>query len=162
SRNRTQVNGRAIPPPPAEHPLGHGDEIRLAGFLCTFLLDGDGERTGEEEPLAVRSALDGTDSSQVLKAQPAEQLPVLLEISNDLSHTLDLDVLPARVLDHLLELFPQADRGLVLLGEPPGRPPEVRAVKARRPEHAGDDRVSQSIIGRCLSRREAIRANNLP
>src|SRR5262249_22151539 len=89
SRDRTQVNGRAIPPPPAEHPLAHGDEIRLAGFLCTFLLDGDGERTNEEEPLSVRSALDGTDSSQVLKAQPAEQLRVLLAISNDLSHSLD-------------------------------------------------------------------------
>jgi serine phosphatase RsbU (regulator of sigma subunit) len=149
-----------VPAPPAHQSLRHGDQIRLGQFRCTFRLDeGEGE-ANDEESLSVASALDSKSSALVLQAQPAEQLRILLEISNDLSHTLDLAALLPQILDHLMRLFPRADRGFVLLSEQPGSLPVVRAFKARRAEHESNDRVSSCILRRCVERVEAFRANN--
>jgi phosphoserine phosphatase RsbU/P len=158
SRNGTVVNGQAVPPPPNTILLNHGDQIKLCRFLCTFLLDGTGD-SSDEKPLTVTSSLDSKHRAQILKAHPAEQVRVLLEISNDLSHTFDMESLLPRIVDHLLDLFPQADRGFILVSEEPDRLPTVRAFKARKREHERDKQVSLSIIRRCVSRMEAIRAN---
>ena len=42
---------------------------------------------------------------------------MVLEIAQHLARTLDLEPLLDKLLDHLLRLFPQADRGMVLLCE---------------------------------------------
>jgi serine phosphatase RsbU (regulator of sigma subunit) len=145
-------------------PLRNGDLIHLGrqsgSFACIFVLDECSEGEDDEGSLQVMSSLDGTSSDLVLRAQPAEQLRVLLEISKDLSHTLDLAALLPRVLDHLLRLFRQADRGFVLLCDEPDGPPVVRAFKARRADREDDDRVSLTIIRRCVENVEAILAGN--
>jgi len=164
SRNGTYVNGHAVPAPPAQLPLRNGDLIHLGrqsgSFSCIFLLDECGEGNDYEDSLQVMSSLAGTSSDLVLRAQPAEQLRALLEISKDLSHTLDLAALLPRILDHLLRLFRQADRAFVLLCDEPNSPPVVRAFKARRGDREDDDRVSLTIIRRCVEKVEAILAGN--
>src|SRR5262249_47418700 len=88
-------------------------------------------------------------------------------ITQDLGHTLDLDPLLGKLLDHLLRLFPQADRGMVLVcepdrsptakpppGSPPGTPPEPRlVVRAQRTRHKtsdGDFPYSRTIVRKAL------------
>src|SRR5262249_14382813 len=61
-----------------------------------------------------------------------------------LAQTLDLDELLPRVLDHLLRLFPKADRGIVLLGE--GERIAVRAVRCRR-TGADTEQVYSRTVG---------------
>src|SRR5262249_39764529 len=150
SRNGTCVNGHAIPAPPAQWPLPNGDLIQLGrqsgSFSCSFLVDECSGGEDHEGSLQVMSSLAGTSSDLVLRAQPAEQLRVLLEISKDLSHTLDLAALLPRILDHLLRLFRQADRGFVLLCEEPNGPPAVRAFQARPANPHNDARGSPPIL----------------
>jgi serine phosphatase RsbU (regulator of sigma subunit)/pSer/pThr/pTyr-binding forkhead associated (FHA) protein len=163
SRNGTYVNGHAVPAPPAQVPLRNGDLIHLGrqsgSFSCIFLLDECSAGEDDEGSLQVLSSLAGASSERVLGVQPAEQLRILLEVSKDLSHTLDLDALLPRILDHLLRLFRQADRGFVLLCEGPNGQPVVRAFKAR-PGDGADERVSLTIIRRCVENVEAVLAGN--
>src|SRR5262249_33524475 len=65
-----------------------------------------------------------------------------------------------QILDHLLRLFRQADRGFVLLCEEPDGPPVVRAFKPRRADLESDDRVSLTIIRRCVENVEAVLAGH--
>jgi pSer/pThr/pTyr-binding forkhead associated (FHA) protein len=83
SRNGTFVNNKPISDPIL---LENNDHIRICGFDCTFL--GDREAT-----LPVEASIDHESSSHSLQTQPAEKLRVILEISNSLSNTLDVDAL---------------------------------------------------------------------
>ena len=71
---------------------------------------------------------------------------MVLAIARDLGRALELDPVLGRLLDHLLHLFPQADRGMALLCE--GDRLVVRAQRspARRP--AGDFPYSRTIVRR--------------
>src|SRR5690606_13479083 len=84
------------------------------------------------------------------------KLQMVLEIAQHLGHTLDLDVLLAQLLDHLLQLFPQADRGMVLLckegsGGPADEPIlRVHTQKTRNPGGPQDFPFSRSIVRKAL------------
>ena len=60
----------------------------------------------------------------------AYKLQVVLAIASELGRALELDPVLGRLLDHLLHLFPQADRGMALLCE--GDRLVVRAQRTRR------------------------------
>jgi serine phosphatase RsbU (regulator of sigma subunit) len=96
-----------------------------------------------------------------LQAQPAERLRVILEISNSLSRSLDLDALLPRLVDHLFQLFGQADRAFILLREDATDSLAVRAFKSRCPDEEADARFSVSIVGRCLQSVQAVLGNDL-
>src|SRR5262249_6599928 len=97
SRNGTFVNNQAIS---ARVPLKNNDKIRICDFLAAFV---DAPQRGEAETTA-EEQLDGADdgststveamlshsSNLLLETQPAEKLRLLLEISANLSKTLDL------------------------------------------------------------------------
>jgi serine phosphatase RsbU (regulator of sigma subunit) len=160
SKNQTYVNDRRIPDPPATYPLRHGDSIRLTRFTCVFQLDPEEMDEGDDSSISVDSSLGTTKSVMMLTAQPAEQLQVILQISNELSRSLDLADLLPRLLDHLLELFPQAERAFVLLIDEPDGAPRVRAFKSRQGGADLNGRVSFSIIRRCMEKDEAILGNH--
>jgi serine phosphatase RsbU (regulator of sigma subunit) len=151
SRNGTFINdqrltgsGRAL--------LRHNDRIRICDFDCAF---------HEKEVASVEVAIDHESSTRSLQAQPAERLRVILDISNSLSTTLELDALLPQIIDSLLSVFRQADRGLILLREGPTASLEVRACKTRRPGDESGPRFSASIVQRCLEKVEAILGNDL-
>ena len=154
SRNGTRVNDRAVSLP-RRVPLRDGDHIRLGSFDCTFHED-------EEADVSVEASLGHESSIHSLQAQPAERLRVILEISNGLSRTLDVDALLPRIVEGLFQIFRQAERGFVLLRDGGTGPPLVRVFKTRQPGKGADDRFSASIVRRCLDSVEAILGNDLP
>jgi phosphoserine phosphatase RsbU/P len=79
---------------------------------------------------------------------PAQKLQTVLEISQHLSRTLDVDVLVDKLLEQLMRLFPQADRGMVLLGEPDRL--VVRGQRNRHQEDADTHPYSRSIVKKAL------------
>jgi serine phosphatase RsbU (regulator of sigma subunit)/pSer/pThr/pTyr-binding forkhead associated (FHA) protein len=154
SRNGVFVNDQQVPFS-GRTPLRDGDHIRICGFACTFHDDA-------EPAFSVEASLGHESSVLSFQVQPAEKLRVILQISNDLSNTLDVDVLLPRIVDHLFQLFKQADRGFVILREEASRPPHVRVFKSRRPDGEADARFSNSIVQRCLESVQAILGNDLP
>jgi serine phosphatase RsbU (regulator of sigma subunit) len=78
----------------------------------------------------IRAKVEALASNRTLFAQnSAYRLQVVLEIARHLGNTLELDPLLSQLVDHLFQLFPQADRGMVLLCE--GEHHVVRVQRSR-------------------------------
>jgi sigma-B regulation protein RsbU (phosphoserine phosphatase) len=157
SRNGTFVNNQAINSRTA---LKNNDRIRICDFIAAFVdqapepVDGqDDDGEDSDGPSTVEAMLSHT-SHLLLETQPAEKLRLLIEISNNLSKTLELQTLLPKIADSLFHLFRQADRCfLIQSGEGDRLLPRV--VKTRRGSDEGTARFSRSIVRRCLESAQA-------
>lgn len=148
SSNGTFVNGRRISGPT---PLTAQDALQIGPYVLH--LRDDPPATPNPLPLPdqiVRAQISAAPSNHTLFSQnPAHKLQVVLEIAQHLGRTLEMEPLLSRLLEHLLRLFPQADRGMVLLCE--GDRLKVRAQHGRHAKPAQDDYpYSRTIVRRAL------------
>ncbi len=91
-----------------------------------------------------------------LEVKPEVKLRAVLEISRYLSTALDLkDVLP-KILECLFAVFPQADRGFILLQDPNTGQFTPKAVRKRHAPDADTPAVSQNILNQVVSNGRAI------
>ncbi len=169
SGNGTYVNGQKIEAPTK---LKTGDRVKFGPILFRF--EGEGEDTDDSGRRAVAQAAamgvevdDGDGSSTIMGAaentggfglldvQPAAKLKAILEISRALAGTLDVEKLLPRILDSLLAIFPQADRGCILLQGADGRM-VPRAMKHRVEGEDSSVRLSRTILNQVLQEKKAI------
>jgi serine phosphatase RsbU (regulator of sigma subunit) len=136
------------------------DLHRLRGFTqelhqVLFLYCGSRNREEEdEEPDREPQDSEPTNVGVSLEMQPAEKLRDLLEISANLSKTLDLDALMPKIVESLFQLFRQADRCFVIQAEEGSNRLLPRVVKTRRPQDETNARPS-TIVRRCLGSGQA-------
>jgi serine phosphatase RsbU (regulator of sigma subunit)/pSer/pThr/pTyr-binding forkhead associated (FHA) protein len=170
SRNGTYVNNQPVT---ARTPLKENDRIRICDFLYTFLetlpaakpplpAEVRAEPPGEEPevPPSFELSISNTSHS-FLESQPADKVKALIDISNNLSKTLELDPLLPKIVDSLFQLFLQADRAFIVLREEgpekapaPGRLiPKV--IKTRRGQDESSASYSRSIVRECLRTAQA-------
>ncbi len=169
SRNGTLLNGVPLAGP---RRLQNGDELSICGHILVFLDESADESAAaividddldDEDELASRS--DAVIVSQVDIPRPSldegldkhteAKLRAVLGINRAIGAALSLaDVLP-RLLDGLLDAFPQADRGFVLLAQRPTGKLRLRARKIKRPGD-GPPRLSRTLIDRVAASRQAI------
>jgi serine phosphatase RsbU (regulator of sigma subunit) len=148
SSNGTFVNGRRINGPT---PLAEGDELQIGPYVLNLRADPPAEPEPPDKPdPVIRAEISVAPSSSTLLGQnPAYKLQVVLEIAQHLGRTLEMGPLLGRLLEHLLRLFPQADRGMVMLCE--GERLKVRAQHSRHKSEAqGDYPYSRTIVRRAL------------
>jgi serine phosphatase RsbU (regulator of sigma subunit)/pSer/pThr/pTyr-binding forkhead associated (FHA) protein len=164
SRNKTFVNNQELAPrTPVE--LKENDRIKICDFLCTFhdsaptkplpeaLRPDDSEAEPPEDPLGsttVEATVSSVASHVLLETQPAEKLKTLLDITNNLSKTLELDPLLPKIVDSLFQLFRQADRGFIILSDPTAKRLIPKVIKTRRQLDEANARFSRSIVNQCL------------
>lgn len=173
SRNGTYLNNNRMDTKLSEVPLKNGDRIRICDveFTVSGLEEGapvsetqpqmeDLEAdAGEEDAPSIEAAV--ANNNQVLDAQPAEKLRGLLEISANLSKTLELEPLLPKIADTLFQVFRQADRCFIILTDeanPSRLIPKV--LKTRRPQDEQNARFSRTIVKRCLESGEAFTADD--
>ncbi|HMP16642.1 MAG TPA: FHA domain-containing protein, partial [Gemmatales bacterium] len=117
--NNTRVSGR--------QQLKEQDRIQIGPYTICF-------QKMEEEPeqeIKIRASIPlAVSNSKLFRMDAARKLQVILEIAQQLSHTLDLKVLLPQLLERLLTLFLQADRGMIILLDERGKP-EVRGIRTR-------------------------------
>src|SRR5437588_2419589 len=168
SRNKTYVNNQLVE---SRTPLSDNDRIKICDFLATYHCDAPSERKTplpahlrgggkEEEPDAERPSTDQATLSrlpqhQLLEAQPADRLRALLEISNSLGRTLQIDQLLEKIADVLLNTFRQADRCFVILRDEATAHLIPRVIKLRRPTPDASPRFSRTIVRNCLDSMQA-------
>jgi sigma-B regulation protein RsbU (phosphoserine phosphatase) len=148
SSNGTFVNGRRISAPT---PLGERDALQIGPYILHLKADPPPPPSSPPLPdQIIRAQVSATTSNHTLFSQnPAYKLQVVLEIAQHLRRTLEMEALLGRLLEHLLRLFPQADRGMVLLRE--GERLQVRAQHSRHESEAhGDYPYSRTIVRRAL------------
>src|SRR5262249_58303718 len=129
--------------------LRNNDRVRICDFLAVFL-DGREPDTreddgGVESSTTVEATL-SHNSNLLLETQPAEKLRGLLEISANLSRTLELEPLLPKIVDSLFLLFKQADRGFIILREEGTNKLMPKVVKTRRAQDESNARFSRSIV----------------
>lgn len=163
SRNKTYLNEQEVPPN-QKQVLRPGDRILICDIEMVFYRSLPAySEAGKDEEVEVTEGGDDTtmqtlDASRsnlvVSKVKPEEKLKAILDITKNLSSSLEMEGVAPKILESLLEIFPQAERGfLILLKESAGegRPVirkafhKVRAV--RRPAAAN----SRNLISRSPS-----------
>jgi phosphoserine phosphatase RsbU/P len=150
-RNGTFVNGELLV---GSSPLQDGDRIRVQSVTMVFhrLASADRAEPADARMLVVGRVSPFNAAIRVTKASAQRQLQAMLQTLQALGGTLELPDLLDAVLASLLEVFPQADRGLVLVQE------NGRLIpKAYRHRGANSDSIaySRTIVQRAIEMQEA-------
>lgn len=158
SRNGTYVNGKRVE---ERVVLADNDRVKICDVLFVFrdtqpvAPPPPGVRAEEDErESAVLTAFDVRRSEMMVKVKPEVKLRAILDITQTIGKTLDLEKLFPKILDSLFSIFPHADRALILLADNSGRL-IPKAVKHRR---QGDDavRYSRTIVRTAMSEKKAV------
>jgi serine phosphatase RsbU (regulator of sigma subunit)/pSer/pThr/pTyr-binding forkhead associated (FHA) protein len=156
SSNGTFVNGVRISAPT---PLREGDMLQVGPYVLS--LKPEPAPNLAETDHIIRARVNADLTNQSLYAQnPAYKLQVVLEIARNLGHTLDVDTLLGKLLDQLLRLFPQADRGMVVLCEHDRL--VIRAQRSRREGEQADYPYSRTIVRRALDDGVGLLSEDVP
>jgi len=169
SRNKTLLNGRALEPQVPVR-LRDKDEIRICDILLQYLEETVRKPLPEEfrpekeedeglpttsSTVMNRLAVKDDSSSLLLQAQPSDRLRMLLDISNRLIRTVEVEKLLPQVLESLFQVFRQADRAFLVMPDDLRKRWIVRAKQCRRERDEENARPSRSIIEECVRTGEA-------
>ena len=136
--------------------LGDGDRIQVGEHEIVFrgssqvLVDDRDEGSSILETIGDLGTLDLAERSR----SPAQTLRAVLNVNRSLGGGGELDEVLARALGSLMDLFPQAEFGVIVTVEPDGRLP-VRAIRSHRslpPKLT----LSKTILSQVLRRGEAV------
>lgn len=172
SRNKTYLNENVV-----EHPskLSENDRIRICDveFVFRTAEEAEIERASHKRLTAGATLLEDelpTSTSTVMSTldvatsysparvalNPAAKLKALIAISQSLARAVALDDVLPKVLDALFVIFPQAERGFILLRERQSGKFVPRAVKQRRERAHQSLRISRTILQQVVEKKEAI------
>ena len=171
SQNGTYLNGQRIN---GRARLHDQDRLRIYDFTMRFHGDPERGSTSSEEPtvggmpprddaLPVRKTMivDSLDAraDPTVGARSQVKLKAILEITQNLGTTLAVDDVLPKILDSLFSIFPQAERGYLLLLDEPGGKLVPRTIRSRHDE-SGDSTtlgvISKQIAQRVMTDGEAI------
>jgi serine phosphatase RsbU (regulator of sigma subunit) len=164
SLNGTFINGRRI----HERTRLEGDEqIDIAGLSVIF--QGDKPRPGAVTPdestllgkpsadrsPSILSSLDAVTDLRV-QVKPEVKLRALLEISKNLSGTFNLKEVLPKILESLFNIFPQADRGFILINDPDTGKLIPRAQRSRHKQEKDAPSFSRTVIDHAMRTGQAV------
>jgi sigma-B regulation protein RsbU (phosphoserine phosphatase) len=180
SRNKTFLNEREIPPE-EDQLLRQGDRILICDVEMVFYQTLPTEPEIEERDQVVVTegvddsticTLDASRSDLIVCAvRPEAKLKAILDITRNLSSSLELDTVAPKILDSLLEIFPQAERVfLVLLKQGEAKPTIRQTYHKNRPykrtgakaplgRPTGDESrlsISRTIMNAVLNQKKAV------
>ena len=178
SRNKTLVNNTEVDPN-KHRPLKTGDRITICDveFLyypnqppsSTHRPPGDIMTVTENEGVDDTNlhTLDASRSSALASVvRPEVKLKAILEIARNLSSELKIDAVAPKILDSLMELFPQAERLFLVLVDPETKRLVRKAFKYRPskrtpfsgavPEDEIPMSISRSIVNHVLGQKKAV------
>ena len=107
-----------------------------------------------EDNSTVEATIQPSSSKQILEAQPAERLAMLLEIGVELTQTIKTDDLLPKIVDKLFQVFRQADRAFIIMKDETKLFAQV--VKTRRQGEDDKANFSRKIVNRCMDTGQAI------
>jgi serine phosphatase RsbU (regulator of sigma subunit)/pSer/pThr/pTyr-binding forkhead associated (FHA) protein len=133
SKSSTKLEGRRLFP---FHPVPLRDGSRIKIVEYELIVRDPRTRSpehAEESPTILESrSLDDFGVDQITRSASysIEAFDAILEVNRALGGAVDLDEMLGRALDGLLKIFPAAERGFILIEDPPGRL-RSRAVRQR-------------------------------
>lgn len=173
STNHTFVNGRRISGPVE---LKHDDRIKLGPILIRYcetaeesrppLRDAQTDLTPRltvnitddgQSTSVVRATLDSTSSwFGAIKAKPEDKLNAMIQISQALAGTVELEQILPQIMDCLFTIFPPVDRGVILLKDETTGQMIPRVIRHREPGKDESVVLSRTIVNTVLEKRQGI------
>ncbi len=178
SRNTTKVNNMKVIPG-IDHRLSPGDRINICDVEFLFyprLPSGTSTKEGGDVMIVAEGenhdvphlhTLDASRSSAMASmVKPEVKLKAILEITRDLSSDLNIDTVAPKILESLMELFPQAERLFLVLVDPETKRLIRKAFKYRPAKRSSFSTVipadeipmsiSRSIVNHVLGQKKAV------
>jgi phosphoserine phosphatase RsbU/P len=144
SSNGTYVNGKRIR---ERVPLSKDDTLQIGPYA--FAIRQNPNASLADTDLIIREKVNADPAHVTLPGEDAAtKLQVVLEIAQHLGRTLDEETLLGKLLDHLMRLFPQTERALVLLIQ--GDKLLVRAQRCHQSGDAAKFPYSRTVVKRAL------------
>ncbi len=165
SRNGTELNGPTNKIK-VRTALKDGDQICICGNVMIYydaapkpklpehMKSGQDEDAEDKDNSTVEATIQSSSSRQILEAQPAERLAMLLEVVVELTQTIKTDDLLPKIVDKLFQVFRQADRCFIIVKE--DKKLIAKVVRTRRPDDDDKTRFSRKIVNRCLETGQGI------
>lgn len=164
SGNGTFVNGEAV----TRRFLSHSDVIGVSAARFRFeevenpsdSVTMTGPQEGVPRIITTVDArnpmihAEGSSPKEVVRL--ASRLNTVYAVSEAISSILDVDDLLPEILNKVFDVFPNADRGIVLLREDDGDRLLPKAVKRRRESDLGEVTVSRTIVQQVFTRQQAV------
>lgn len=174
SRNGTFLNEKQVQ---GRQPLADGDELRVCDLVFSFhtgtpeavmaaweqtegveataMMVDDDRPPGGSTVMSKVNVASGSSALQ-LTANPEAKLKALVQIGQYMGRALGLGEVLPKLLEGLFTIFPQADRGFVVLRDPQTGKLIPKVVRHRREGSTGLTRISRTIVNSVLETREAI------
>ena len=174
SRNGTFLNEQLVE---GRQPLLNGDELRVCdlvfafhtgtpesavaaweaaeGVEATAMMIDDDRPTGGSTVMSKVDISAGTSGLQ-LTINPEAKLKALVQIGQYLGRALGLGEVLPKLMDGLFTIFPQADRGFVVLRDKDTGKLVPKVVRHRRDDSQAPTRISRTIVNSVMETREAI------
>jgi serine phosphatase RsbU (regulator of sigma subunit)/pSer/pThr/pTyr-binding forkhead associated (FHA) protein len=172
SRNGTFLNGRRVE---GQEKLAENDQIKICDLVFTFHAGSpesvagmieraehgavtmvDDARPTPSSTIMSRVDVSGATSANRLASNPEVKLKALLEIGRNLGGSVNLDEVLPRLLESLLAIFPQADRGFIMLRDIASSRLVPKAVRCRREDADPSIRISRTIVNSVIATKEAV------
>ncbi len=184
SRNTTKLN-EIVLPAMQDHPLKQGDRINICDVEMVFYL-----KYPPDDPKDVPTAPSGVvvtetqggdatlhtlDASRsdmlVCAVKPEAKLKAIMEISRNLTSNLKLESVAPKILDSLVEVFPQAERTFLALVRPDdpkrtirqtfhktreNRRTGLRGLMGRAPADETQLTISRSLLNHVLGQKKSV------
>lgn len=164
SGNGTFLNGKMLERN-LPHPLKNDDRIKLGPIKLRFEDAGAHRRDGAGPDGfslvdSATSTIMGAASARgygLFEVRPEEKLRGILRINQSLAGMVELQSIAPKILDTLFDIFPQADRGAILISDQSGGQ-SLRPVAQRRRSEVDDEsvRLSRTVLDRVLNDRSGI------
>ncbi|MDO4570389.1 MAG: SpoIIE family protein phosphatase [Planctomycetia bacterium] len=168
SRNGTLLNNKPVSAPVVLH---HRDRIQICSIVIFFYATGqENDQSSVEDFQARIDDIEPSDKSSfmatfdmfqnknamgVTSANAEEKLKALIAIGRHLGEVVQLEEVLLRILDSLFDIFPQADRGIIVLRDPKTGRLLPKALKQRNPNNE-EVRLSRTILQTVISSGKAI------
>ena len=166
SGNGSFLNGKQLA---ANTPtaLKNGDRIKLGPIKFRF--EDDNAGGGDSTNFGVKMGLEVNEESSstimgsaaaggygLLDVRPEDKLKGILKINKALAGTVEIKNISPKIIDALFEIFPQADRGSILMKESPSAPLVPVAQKHRSATNDETVRLSRTILDTVLNDKTGI------
>lgn len=176
SRNKTYLNDVAIT---TKQPLRHGDTIRICDVVFRFVSEASApqrfgglpsagavgpskaEMFDDDAPTAESSIMkrlglgSGRNSGVGMMVSADAKLSAMMEIMASIGKSIALDEVLPKILNALMKIFIQADRGFIVLQSPAGDL-VPKWAKMRRENDNESLRISRTICRMVMESKEAI------
>lgn len=144
--------------------LKHGDRIKLGPVKLRFedelaSTDTLGMTMGVDLNDGSTSTIMGSASARgygLFEVRPEEKLKGILKINQSLAGTVEIQNIAPKILDTLFEIFPQADRGTILIRDNPESRLLPYAQKRRSESDDESVRLSRTVLEKVLTDRAGI------